>query len=149
MVFRTLVVVLLVAAGAVRAQNPPVQAVPPAAPQPPRWVPPDPTNLQVLPKDIAKPDLVQVMRRFTGALGVRCEFCHVGEGNDLTKFDFASDDRRQKRNARLMLRMTTDINTKLTDVPEPRPAGTPAVTCYTCHRGETKPQTMRPQPPGL
>lgn len=117
----------------------------PPAPQPPRWQPPDPTNLQVFPKDIPKPALIQAMRGFTQALGVRCEFCHVGEGNDLSTFDFASDDRRQKRNARLMLGMTTDLNSKyLADIPEPRPDATPAVACYTCHRGQTRPLTAAP-----
>lgn len=116
-----------------------------ATAQPPRWQPPDPTNLQVLPRDISKPELIRTMRAFTRALGVRCEFCHLGEGNDLSRFDFASDEKRQKRNARLMLRMVSDLNgTYLAAVPEPRPAGTPAVTCYTCHRGETKPLTVAP-----
>lgn len=130
------------------AQNPPAQNPPAqAAPQQPRWQPPDPTNLQVFPKTIAKPQLIAAMRGFTRALGVRCEFCHVGEGNDLSKFDFASDDKRQKRNARVMLQMTGDINTKLADIPEPRPAGTMAVTCFTCHRGQQKPLTA-PATPG-
>jgi photosynthetic reaction center cytochrome c subunit len=121
-------------------QNPPVQnPTAQTAPQPPRWQPPDPTNLQVLPKTITKPELVNAMRGFTRALGVRCEFCHVGEGNDLSTFDFASDDKRQKRNARVMLRMAGDINAKLADIPEPRPTDTPAVTCFTCHRGQQKP----------
>jgi len=85
------------------------------------------------------------MKEFTQALGVRCEFCHVGEGNDLTQFDFASDDKRQKRNARVMLKMMSDINFKyLPDIPEPRPAGTNIVSCYTCHRGEKKPLIVRP-----
>ncbi len=34
-------------------------------------------NLQVLPKDIARPDLLNVMRRFTSSLGLRCNDCHV------------------------------------------------------------------------
>jgi photosynthetic reaction center cytochrome c subunit len=120
-------------------------AQPPAPAQPPPWQPPDPTNLQVLARDTPKPELIRMMRSFTRALGVRCEFCHLGEGNDLSRFDFASDDRRQKRNARLMLRMVADLNgTYLAGVPEPRSDGTPAVTCYTCHRGETKPITVAP-----
>jgi hypothetical protein len=136
MTLRTLA--LAFALFALQAQAPPV-------PQRPQWRPPDPINLQVFPKDIAKPELIQAMRGFTQALGVRCEFCHVGEGSDLSTFDFASDDRRQKRSARLMMRMMADINSKyLADVPEPRPAGTPAVTCYTCHRGELKPLVSAP-----
>jgi hypothetical protein len=111
-----------------------------AAAQQPRWEPPDPTNLKVLPADFPKPQLIQMMRGFTKSLGVRCEYCHVGEGNDLSKFDFASDARRQKQNARLMMQMVLDLNGKyLASVPEPRPAGEAAVTCNTCHRGEQKP----------
>jgi photosynthetic reaction center cytochrome c subunit len=114
------------------------------APQPPRWVPPDPTNLKVFPKTIPKADLVAAMKGFAMSLGVRCEFCHVGEGNDLSAFDFASDEKRQKRNARVMLQMVADLNQKLGDIPEPRVDGAPAVTCYTCHRGEKKPLTAKP-----
>lgn len=146
MIARIALVAVCLASFTIQAQNPPAQTPPPG--QAPAWTPPDPTNLQVVPKDISKRELVQTMRRFTMSLGVRCEFCHVGEGNDLSKFDFASDDKRQKRNARLMMTMTRDINAKLADVPEPRAAGTAAVTCYTCHRGETKPATVRPQAAG-
>ena len=68
------------------------------------------------------------------------------QGNDLSTFDFASDERRQKRNARVMLRMVMEINTRhLAEVPEPRPADKPAVTCYTCHRGQDKPLTAAPK----
>jgi len=112
-------------------------AAPPQAPQIP-----DPTNLKVFPKDVAKRDLINAMRSYTRALGVRCEFCHVGEGNDLSKFDFASDEKRQKKNARVMMTMTSDINARLAGIPEPRPADATAVTCYTCHRGQQKPVTM-------
>src|SRR6187431_2138432 len=93
------------------AQTPPPQQMP--APGTPRWQPPDPTNLQVLPKDIPKPQLIQMMRGFTMGLGVRCEHCHVGEGNDLSKFDFASDARPEKVTARRMIGMAREINTKL------------------------------------
>ena len=33
---------------------------------------------------------------------------------------------------------------RLKDIGEPRPAGELKVTCYTCHRGETRPLTRRP-----
>ena len=57
-------------------------------------------------------EVTQVMRGFTRALGVRCQHCHVGEGNDLSKFDFASDAKPQKEIARKMMLMATDINGK-------------------------------------
>jgi hypothetical protein len=124
-------------------QTPPAQQMP--APGTPRWQPPDPTNLQVLPKDIPKPQLVQMMRGFTQGLGVRCEHCHAGEGNDLSKFDFASDVKPAKLAARQMIVMAREINTKLlAGFPPGRDEATPAVTCYTCHRGQTKPLTARP-----
>ena len=51
------------------------------------------------------------MRNFTSALGVRCQFCHVGqEGQPLAPFDFASDQKRNKLVARQMLRMVAEIN---------------------------------------
>jgi len=140
MVARLFVVALLALGMAPAGQTPPAQN-PPA--QPP-WQPPDPTNLKVFPKDIAKRDLILAMRSYTRALGVRCPFCHVGEGDDLSKFDFASDEKRQKKNTRVMMQMTTEINAKLADIPEPRPAGSIAVTCYTCHRGQQKPLTAAP-----
>ena len=103
-----------------------------------------PKNLKVLPKDMPRPEVVRIMRAFTQALGVRCEHCHVGEGN-LSNFDFASDAKPTKEVARKMLTMVMDINTKhLAGVGEPPAAGANKVTCYTCHRGTTKPLTAPP-----
>ena len=36
-------------------------------------------NLQVLPKDVEKRQLVDLMKSFCAALDVRCTHCHVGE----------------------------------------------------------------------
>ena len=62
------------------------------------------TNLQVLPKDIPRAQLVSTMRGFAGALGVRCTHCHVGP-DDLQGMDFATDEKESKKIARTMLRM--------------------------------------------
>ena len=35
-------------------------------------------NLQYFPKDIPRDSLVQTMRGFSFALGVRCHYCHAG-----------------------------------------------------------------------
>ena len=117
--------------------------------QRPQWSPSPPTNLQVLPKDIPIKQLIQTMRAFTQGLGVRCQHCHVFKGNDpddLTTFDFASDEKETKKTARAMLRMGLAINNEyLKEIGEPRPNGALKVTCYTCHRGETKPATSRPE----
>jgi tetratricopeptide (TPR) repeat protein len=99
------------------------------------------TNLQVLPKDIPRNQLVQIMRGFAGALGVRCQHCHVGSvPEDLRTFDFASDEKETKKVARVMLRMMQEINTHLL----PQTGRTPLVTvqCVTCHHGLTKPQPL-------
>lgn len=104
--------------------------------------PPDQfVNLQVFPKD-TKPDvLITAMKNFTGALGVRCQFCHVGEeGLPLEKFDFASDTKPQKQTARMMIRMAGEINAQITKAMPDAPAMGYQVTCFTCHRGAQHPQ---------
>jgi hypothetical protein len=103
-------------------------------------------NLQVLPKDATARVVVNTMKGFAGNLGVRCQFCHVGkEGLPLEQFDFVSDDIPQKTTARIMMRLTDDINRQL-DAAVPRAAGTEArVTCVTCHRGKSTPDSLKPQ----
>lgn len=55
-------------------------------------VPTEFKNLRLIPSDIESRELIDVMKNFTMALGVRCEFCYVGEaGASLSTFDFASD----------------------------------------------------------
>ena len=103
------------------------------------------TNLQVLPKDITRAQLVPVMRSFAMHLGVRCEHCHAGEGNDLSTFDFASDAKPAKATARKMMAMVRTINGTLLDgVGTPPPPNTNRVTCFTCHRGAKTPLTSPP-----
>jgi hypothetical protein len=106
------------------------------------------TNLQVLPKDITPKALVDVMKSFAIELGTRCEHCHVGAGNDLSKFDFASDAKPEKATARKMMTMITALHTQyLNAVGDP--ARLPKVTCYTCHRGALRPLTAPPSGAGL
>jgi photosynthetic reaction center cytochrome c subunit len=101
-------------------------------------------NLQVLPKDASAGVVIGAMKGFTNALGVRCQFCHVGkEGLPLEQFDFVSDEIAQKKTARIMLRLTADINRQL-DAAVPRAAGVDArVTCVTCHRGQSTPTATK------
>lgn len=84
---------------------PAVVAQPQAPPSPPPF-----QNLQVLPDDIPREQLVDTMKGFTRALGVRCSHCHVGEGNDLSTYDFPSDAKHEKRAARVMIEMVQAIN---------------------------------------
>ena len=96
-------------------------------------------NVKVIPKSTPVMDVVGTMRNFAGALGVRCQFCHVGsEGQPLAEFDFASDQKRNKVVARQMMRMLAEINQRLDTIPE---KGHPPVTatCATCHRGVSRP----------
>lgn len=107
------VTVLLAGAGLQAQQAPQPQQAPPK-------------NLQVLPKAMSRQEVTQIMRGFTRGLGVRCQHCHVGEGNDLSKFDFASDAKPAKEISRKMMLMATDINTKaLAGIVVPPPPAAP------------------------
>lgn len=89
-----------------------------------------PKNLQVLPKDLTRAQVVEKMRGMAAGLGVKCDFCHV-----IPAFD--KDDKDTKLIARRMLRMVDAINhDNFSDRPE--------VSCYTCHRGQQKPVSQPP-----
>jgi hypothetical protein len=105
-----------------------------------RFPPDSLVNLKVLPRAMTPREVVDVMRGFTRALGVRCSTCHLGEeGQPLTTYDFASDERRGKLVAREMMRMTQTINEQtIARLPE-RPDSSLQVTCATCHRGVSRP----------
>lgn len=138
-----LVISLLSLIAAPLFAQPPAGA-PPAAPgggqrgpgaQPPK-------NLQVLPKDMPRQALVQRMREYTFALGVRCEHCHKQvEGQPQPVFEL--DDKIEKQKAREMIRMVDTINnTMLAALPGRTPASA-NVDCVTCHRGLPIPKTLR------
>ncbi len=97
-------------------------------------IPEEYSNLQVLEPDISRGELVGVMRAFAGGLGVRCNFCHLGEDpNDLTGYDWASDEREVKGVARRMMQMVADINEE--HLPGAGRAAGVQVECATCHGG--------------
>jgi hypothetical protein len=103
---------------------------------------PRPSNLKVLPADIAIPDLVETMVRFSEGLGVQCTHCHAF-APDHKELDFKSDANPNKDKARIMLRMVTDINGKyLADLGSPRKTG--PVGCGTCHQGQQVPPSYKP-----
>ena len=90
-----------------------------------------PKNLKVL-----TPEQLQagIMQQFARALGQNCQFCHV-------RGDFASDENPKKIQARSMITMAHDLNAKF-----PAVEGKVYVTCFTCHRGKTEPETVAPAP---
>jgi len=96
-------------------------------------------NLQILPKDIPRPELIAMMKGFSRSLGTRCIHCHVGEeGQSFDTIDFASDEKSEKRTARLMMKMTRAINADYIARVNEHDS---QVTCWTCHRNEVIPPT--------
>ena len=101
-------------------------------------IPDEFTNLQVLPKEISKGELMGIMRGYAGSLGVRCSHCHDGPDN-LQGMDFATDAKGPKKVARQMMRMVQAVNTRhLSQIATGRDQRL-EVTCQTCHRGLTLP----------
>jgi Photosynthetic reaction centre cytochrome C subunit len=103
-------------------------------------------NTKVIPHNTPVPQVIGIMRNFSGDLGVRCTYCHVGEeGKPLEAFDFPSDKKRTKLVARQMMLMTAEINRRLDTIPR---TGTPVAgarllaTCATCHRGVSRPAPL-------
>jgi photosynthetic reaction center cytochrome c subunit len=83
-------------------------------------------NIQAL-KGVPATQLQQVMALFTGALGVKCNYCHTNP--------FEKDDKPAKQIARRMIQMVFDVN-------RGNFGGKDAITCYTCHKGKPKPDTV-------
>jgi Photosynthetic reaction centre cytochrome C subunit/Tetratricopeptide repeat len=117
---------------------------------------PAPTNLQVLPKDTPPGQVFQIMQNFAGALGVQCGYCHVatppaeapaggaapaGRGGP-PPFNFASDDKPQKKAAREMMLMVRDINPKVAAAVGKSAEAATRVGCVTCHRGVAIPKQL-------
>jgi tetratricopeptide (TPR) repeat protein len=81
------------------------------------------------------------MRGFAGGLGVRCTHCHVGgTDTDLTGMDFASDAKREKKIARVMMAMVNEINGTL--IPKTGIENAARVKCATCHHGVKRPEAL-------
>jgi len=101
------------------------------------------TNLQVWPADTPRAVILNFMNAFDRSLGIECSYCHVQRDG---KFDFASDDKREKRVARKMILLRDSINVQLSaivDKPvtagptsvEARPGAPTRVLCASCHHG--------------
>ena len=115
---RFLAAVLILAGIALHAQDAPKKGVG-GPPQPHK-------NLKILKDEEVRP----MMGAFRVSLGQQCTFCHV-------QGDFAADTNPKKDIARKMIKMVNDDNAVFED-------GKVHVTCYTCHRGKTMPETVPP-----
>src|SRR5690349_127439 len=97
-------------------------------------------NIQAL-KGFPADELIPSMQFIAASLGVECDFCHVERA-------FDKDDKKPKQTARKMIQMMFAINKDNFD-------GHREVTCYSCHRGSTKPvgtpiieeEESKPAPP--
>ncbi len=118
----------------------------------PNWLPPEPKNLKILPKDIDRKELLNIMRGFNQAMGVRCVYCHVAgsDPSDWESYNFGSDRKENKEATRAMMKYTDAVNQSFPkEVGDEPPAGEQRVTCYTCHQGQRHPPTRQPeQKPG-
>ena len=120
-------------------------------------------NVQVLPRDLSREQLIEIMRNFSRSLGVRCNFCHVvAQTEPKEVLDFPNDGKEEKRVARVMIQMTQQINGAWMDrvkAAEPSAAqatppgaapngpGEMRVGCWTCHRGQREPEMPPPPSP--
>jgi photosynthetic reaction center cytochrome c subunit len=112
--------VLIVIAG-MKAQSGPSQSAAPAAGKKTEEAY---KNIQVL-KGAPADQLMPAMQFINAALGVQCDYCH-----EMGAFD--KDDKKPKQTARKMMEMMFAINKNNFE-------GHREVTCYSCHRGATKP----------
>jgi hypothetical protein len=76
------------------------------------------------------------MELFARSLNVKCGYCHVQEGET---WDYASDKKHKKEEARDMMRMTKDINEKYFGADSSSKPYDLAMNCFTCHRLEEEP----------
>ena len=90
-------------------------------------------NLQILKFVKSKDELKGWMRMIKTSLGVDCDFCHDTD-------NFASDEKPEKRKARMMLKMLVQIRGDYFAYPDAKQP-----TCYTCHQGHKEPVS---EPPG-
>lgn len=86
-------------------------------------------NVQVL-RGMPAGEFMDTMGIFSAALGMSCEDCHASGGRAWE--DYALDTSPRKRMARTMVGMMAGINRTYF-------GGRQVVTCYTCHRANSRP----------
>ena len=115
-------------------------AAPQAQPQGDKPVEQTRKNIKVL-KGLPDSQLFPLMNFISVSLGVRCNFCHVSQGKDPktgnTLWVFESDDKPEKNTARQMMQMVLALNHSQGYGLDPG-----EISCYTCHRGSTRPVSL-------
>ena len=114
-------------------------AAPAAGSAPP---PPPMTNLQIIPKDTPRPQVLATMQAFTAVARRRSATtatCMEGRGG---RNDMASDEKPTKKAARGMMLLAREINTKLPEAVGKAADATTRVGCATCHRGVPIPKQI-------
>lgn len=89
-------------------------------------------NVQIL-KGIPVDEFMDTMGMFAAALSLNCVDCHTNES--VGTWDHFADETPIKRTARRMISMVNTINMA-------NFGGRRVVTCYTCHRGDTRPKVV-------
>jgi len=90
---------------------------------------------------------MDIMHGWEKQLGVECNTCHTVDPNKKRPdgrpmLNFPDDSKPEKETARLMLKMTAEINKNYTSMVESKQnneASAKEVTCGTCHRGHFDP----------
>ena len=106
-------------------------------------------NLQVLPAEISRAELSEIMLTNLSGLGLPrranrgCLFCHSGSREvPSSEWDWASDANPIKLKARVMMGMVQEINGTHLSALANRSAPEVEVGCYTCHAGRTNPMPL-------
>jgi len=106
-------------------------------------------NLQVLPRDVSRDRLNEVMLDNLLGLGLPrlqgegCLFCHVGTMEQpRSQWDYASDAKPMKQKARVMMAMVQSINQDFLARLATRIDTGHRVSCHTCHAGRTDPRPL-------
>ena len=128
---KTLIFSLLITAVAAMGASADIQEAPAKSKQ----------NLKVLPKNLSHDEVHEIMKGWSKALGVKCNFCHAASATDPKKMDWTSDAKPEKEMARQMYTMTEKINKKYFHAKKGENGMIAmAVNCNTCHHGEAHPE---------
>ncbi|MEO6150196.1 MAG: c-type cytochrome [Mucilaginibacter sp.] len=101
-------------------------------------------NLKVLPKNITKDQMHDVMEEWEHALGTKCSFCHVRD-TVTKKMDWANDAKPEKGMARKMYKMTAMLNQKYFEAKKDSIGmmADEGVNCNSCHQGQEHPEVVK------